>query len=111
MHARCAARLRAGEVSDDNCDAGIEDRLQLLRNASRIANVDVLGQGHDSQFTAIPCCLLIRHISTLLICGRPGEINPGQRPNRKDRSALSSHDGCTVPPGQRQSACGIGQTV
>jgi hypothetical protein len=67
MHACCGARLRAGEVSDDNGDPLIEDRFQLLRNASSVANVDVLGQGHDSQFTAIPCCLLIRHISTLLL--------------------------------------------
>jgi hypothetical protein len=71
MYACCGARLRAGEVSDDNGDPGIEDRFQLLRNASSVANVDVLGQSHDSQFTAIPCRPLIRHICTLLIFSWP----------------------------------------
>jgi hypothetical protein len=71
MYACCCARLRAGEVSDDNGDPGIEDRFQLLRNAPSVANVDVLGQSYDSQSTAIPCCLLIRHICTLLIFSWP----------------------------------------
>jgi hypothetical protein len=111
MYACCGARLRGGEVSDDNGAPGIEDRLQLLRNASSVANVDVLGQGHDSQFTAIPCFLLIRHISTLLISGWSRGISPDQRPSRKVRSALSSHEGCAIPAGQTQTCFGIGQVV
>lgn len=70
MHACRAARPGARQVGDHYRDAGIEGRLQALRNTARVANVDVLRQGHDSLLTAISLRMLIRHISTLLMSAR-----------------------------------------
>jgi hypothetical protein len=54
MHACCAAPHGVGEVGDHNCGTGIEGLLHLFRYASRVSDVDVLGQGHDSGLTALP---------------------------------------------------------
>ncbi len=68
VHPRNAARLGAGQVGNHDGHNGVEDGLQGVTDAARVADVNALRQRHDSRSTAMRAGLLIRrHISTLLM--------------------------------------------
>jgi hypothetical protein len=67
VHTGNAARLGARQVGNHDGHNGVEDGLQGVTDAARVADVNALRQPHDSRSTAMRAGLLIRHISTLLM--------------------------------------------